>query len=123
LKVFLKKNDFSLFKFLKIAFHVPPHRGYFWALNILFDMLDTAWSERHNRLEATFVFTDFTTAFAFMTEVAFCAEKMQHHPEWTNVWNRVDIQLCTHEAGHVVTQKDHTLAQAISHIFQKYQPA
>jgi 4a-hydroxytetrahydrobiopterin dehydratase len=57
-------------------------------------------------------FGDFTEAFAFMTRVALAAERMNHHPEWSNVWNRVEITLATHDAGGV-TQKDIDLAGLI----------
>lgn len=59
-----------------------------------------------------FVFADFSAAFAFMTRVALLAEKMDHHPEWNNVWNRVVITLSTHDAGGL-SAKDVALAQAI----------
>lgn len=78
------------------------------------------WSQSNNALHATFVFTNFVQAFAFMTEVAFAAEKMDHHPEWRNVWNKVEIHLSTHEAGNIVTEKDHKLAKEIEQIFGKY---
>jgi 4a-hydroxytetrahydrobiopterin dehydratase len=78
------------------------------------------WREEKNRLQASFKFKDFCEAFAFMTEVAFQAEKMNHHPLWTNVWNTVDIQLSTHDAGNIVTDKDRELADIIDAIFQKY---
>ena len=78
------------------------------------------WKETENQLEATFTFTDFAEAFAFMTEVAFHAEKQNHHPNWSNVWNRVTIQLNTHDAGNIVTDKDHALAQMIDKIYAKY---
>ncbi len=78
------------------------------------------WREEKNRLQATFRFRDFAEAFAFMTEVAFHAEKHDHHPNWSNVWNTVDIQLTTHSAGNTVTDKDRALAKAIDRIFQKY---
>ncbi len=80
------------------------------------------WHEEKNRLQRTFKFRDFTEAFAFMTEVAFAAEKQNHHPNWNNVWNTVEIQLATHEAGNVVTDKDRVLAKAIDAIYEKYQP-
>ena len=79
------------------------------------------WKESENALQATFIFRDFSAAFAFMTEVAFQAEKMNHHPNWSNVWNTVKIQLNTHDAGNVVTEKDRELAAAIDRIYQKYQ--
>lgn len=79
------------------------------------------WQENDNRLQASFEFTDFVEAFAFMTEVAFHAEKQNHHPNWTNVWNKVEFQLTTHDAGNTVTEKDHRLAKAISSIYEKYQ--
>lgn len=57
-------------------------------------------------------FADFNAAFGFMTRVALAAEKADHHPEWSNVWNRVDIRLTTHDAGGL-TEKDFALAAAI----------
>ena len=71
------------------------------------------WKEEHNALHRTFEFKDFSEAFAFMTQVALAAEKMNHHPEWKNVWNKVIIKLNTHDAGDIVTEKDHKLAAAI----------
>lgn len=78
------------------------------------------WHEEKNRLQASFTFKDFTEAFAFMTEVAFQAEKQNHHPAWSNVWNTVEIQLTTHDAGNVVTDKDRQLARSIDAIYRKY---
>lgn len=78
------------------------------------------WTTKDNALHAEFSFADFTTAFAFMTEVAFAAEAANHHPEWTNVYNRVSIRLTTHDAGNTVTDKDHHLAAAIDKIFAKH---
>jgi len=74
------------------------------------------WTEKDNKLSQTFTFSDFTEAFAFMTRVALIAEKMNHHPYWINVWNRVEIQLSTHDAGDIVTEKDRKLAAAIDKI-------
>ena len=79
------------------------------------------WKEEDNCLKATFKFKNFIEAFAFMTEVAFCAEKQGHHPNWTNVYNEVSFELNTHDAGGMVTEKDHKLKQAIDAVFQKYQ--
>lgn len=72
------------------------------------------WEERDNALHATFEFKDFVEAFGFMTAVAMLAEKHNHHPEWSNVWNKVNIKLTTHDAGNTVTEKDRKLAQAIT---------
>lgn len=71
------------------------------------------WKETENKLYKAFIFTDFIQAFAFMTKVALIAEKMDHHPTWTNTWNKVEIWLSTHDAGNVVTDKDRKLAEAI----------
>jgi 4a-hydroxytetrahydrobiopterin dehydratase len=79
------------------------------------------FKEENNRLKANFKFEDFITAFSFMTEVAFWAEKQAHHPNWTNVYNTVEIELTTHDAGNIVTQKDHTLAKKITQLYAKYQ--
>lgn len=74
------------------------------------------WTEEKNALVRSFRFRNFSEAFAFMTRVALLAEKMEHHPEWTNVYNRVDIRLSTHDAGNTVTEKDRKLAAAIDRI-------
>ncbi len=79
------------------------------------------WTEANNQLSAELRFQDFSAAFAFMTEVALLAEKMNHHPNWSNVWNKVDIHLNTHDAGNTVTEKDRKLAAAIEKVFEKYQ--
>lgn len=71
------------------------------------------WKLETNKLKKTFTFKDFSEAFAFMTRVALVAEKMNHHPTWTNTWNTVNIELSTHDAGDVVTERDHKLAKAI----------
>ncbi|HSF54577.1 MAG TPA: 4a-hydroxytetrahydrobiopterin dehydratase [Algoriphagus sp.] len=74
------------------------------------------WEEKNNKLKKTFKFSDFQEAFAFMTRVAFLAEKQNHHPNWSNVYNTVEIELSTHDAGNIVTEKDHKLAKAIDKI-------
>lgn len=71
------------------------------------------WTETDNKLYRKFEFANFSEAFAFMTRVAMEAEKMNHHPLWTNVWNRVEIWLSTHDAGDIVTEKDKKLAERI----------
>ena len=71
------------------------------------------WTEENNALVRVFMFKNFSEAFAFMTRVALLAEQQGHHPNWTNVWNKVTIKLNTHDAGGIVTQKDWDLANAI----------
>ena len=71
------------------------------------------WNEEINKLTKTFIFKDFTEAFGFMTKVAIVAEKMNHHPTWTNTWNKVSFELSTHDAGNRVTDFDRKLAAAI----------
>ena len=73
------------------------------------------YDARRNGIARSLKFADFGAAFAFMTRVALEAEKADHHPEWSNVWNRVDILLSTHDAGGV-TAKDIALAKAIDAI-------
>jgi 4a-hydroxytetrahydrobiopterin dehydratase len=77
------------------------------------------WIEKDNKLTATYQFNDFIEAFAFMTKVALVAEKMNHHPNWSNVWNTVEISLTTHDAGNVITDKDRKLAKAIEELYLK----
>ena len=74
------------------------------------------WTETNNKLYRKFSFRNFSEAFAFMTRVAIEAEKMDHHPLWTNVWNTVEIWLSTHDAGDVVTEKDQRLAEKIDQL-------
>ena len=71
------------------------------------------WTEENNQLCRKFTFRDFSEAFAFMTRVALLAEKADHHPFWTNVYNTVEIKLSTHDAGDIITEKDRKLAAAI----------
>ena len=71
------------------------------------------WKQVKDALVAELVFKNFVDAFAFMTDVAALAEKHDHHPEWSNVYNRVTIRLTTHDAGNQVTDKDRKLAEAV----------
>ena len=75
------------------------------------------WKEEDNKLKRSFEFKNFVEAFAFMTKVALIAERMNHHPWWANVYNKVDIELNTHDAGNIVTEKDHNLAKAIDKVY------
>ena len=77
-----------------------------------------SWIEKDNALQRTFEFANFIEAFSFMTKVAILAEKQNHHPEWINVYNRVEMKLSTNDAGGIVTDKDRKLAQAISALFE-----
>jgi 4a-hydroxytetrahydrobiopterin dehydratase len=72
----------------------------------------SGWTVVNHKLSKKFIFKDFIAAFGFMTQVALLAEIHAHHPEWSNVYNRVTIDLTTHDAGGI-TQKDFALAQAI----------
>ena len=78
------------------------------------------WKEENNELVTQLKFKDFIEAFAFMTEVALIAEKMNHHPTWSNTYNKVEIRLSTHDAGNTVTEKDRKLAESITKAGQKY---
>ncbi len=71
------------------------------------------WKEKNNTLYRKFEFKDFSEAFAFMARVALAAEKANHHPKWTNVYNKVEIWLNTHDAGDTITAKDRKLAKTI----------
>ncbi len=75
------------------------------------------WTESNNQLKCSFKFKHFIDAFAFMTKVAFAAEKMNHHPNWSNVYNHVEIILTTHDANNTVTEKDRALAKKIDEIY------
>ena len=71
------------------------------------------WSLSDGKLQRQFVFADFIEAFGFMSRVALLSETANHHPEWSNVYNRVEIQLTTHDAGGI-TERDFKLAQQIN---------
>lgn len=80
------------------------------------------WQEKNNALYRQFTFKDFSEAFAFMTRVALLAERMDHHPNWSNVWNKVEITLSTHDAGDIITDKDRRMAEAIDKLVSKGGP-
>ena len=79
------------------------------------------WKNENDKLSKTFVFNDFKQAFSFMTHVAFWSEGYNHHPNWTNVYNRVSIELTTHDAGNIITEKDYQLAEKIDEIYLAFQ--
>ena len=74
------------------------------------------WEEKNNTLYKKFTFQNFSEAFGFMTRVAIEAEKMNHHPLWTNVYNQVEIWLNTHDAGNIVTEKERKLSAKIDQL-------
>lgn len=78
------------------------------------------WKKTKGRsaLQKSFQFADFNAAFAFMTRVALTAEKMNHHPEWFNVYNKIDVTLSTHDAGGI-TERDFKLAQFMDRVYRK----
>jgi len=73
------------------------------------------WIEKDNSLYRKFEFANFAEAFVFMTKVAAVAEQQNHHPDWSNSWNIVEISLCSHDKG-AITQRDHDLAKAIDEL-------
>lgn len=78
-------------------------------------MVISGWEERGGALQKSFRFADFSEAFAFLTRVALHAEKVDHHPEFTSVWNRVDFRLTSHDTGGV-TERDRALAGVIDEL-------
>jgi len=81
-------------------------------LELFNQSIDKAWSINHGKLRKTFVFKDFVSAFGFMSSVALVAEKLNHHPEWSNAYNKVMIDLITHEVKGI-SARDFDLAQKI----------
>jgi 4a-hydroxytetrahydrobiopterin dehydratase len=77
------------------------------------------WTEINQSLYQKFEFRDFSEALSFMVQVGLMAEKMNHHPKWTNVYNVVEVWLSTHDAGNIITEKDRALALAIDHLLVK----
>lgn len=75
------------------------------------------WKEKDSSLVCELEFRNFTEAFSFMTAVAIEAEKMDHHPQWANVYNRVKIRLTTHEENNTITELDRRLAEKIEKIY------
>lgn len=75
-----------------------------------------SWKEENNTLTRDFKFKNFIEAWSFMTKVALVVEKMNHHPEWSNVYNKVSITLTTHDKGNTITNKDRELAKKIDEL-------
>nr|MBC7612317.1 4a-hydroxytetrahydrobiopterin dehydratase [Pseudopedobacter sp.] len=77
-----------------------------------------SWKEENHELTQTFTFKNFIEAWSFMNKVALIAEKMDHHPNWSNVYNKVEIKLSTHDAGNKITDKDRKLAAEIDKLVE-----
>ena len=77
----------------------------------------SAWELSDNQLKKTFEFKSFEAAMDFMQRASRVIGELDHHPEWTNVYNRVHVSLCTHDAGNVVTPKDYELAVSLDAVF------
>lgn len=75
------------------------------------------WTSENNKLYRKLIFKDFLQAMLFMQNAMPVIEKMQHHPEWRNVYNVVEVWLCTHDAGNIVTEKDHLLSSELDKIY------
>ena len=86
------------------------------------DLTDWTYDEEARAIRRTFRFGDFSEAFAFMTRVALVAEKAEHHPDWSNTWNTVEIALTSHDAGGV-TDRDIALATTIDALLAAAPPA
>jgi len=80
------------------------------------NVVQKQWEEIDKKLYKVLLFKDFQEAFSFMVRVAFLAEKSNHHPKWSNEYNKLEIWLSTHDAGDVVTEKDRTLARQIDEL-------
>ena len=74
------------------------------------------WKDKSGKLYRKYEFKTFVEAFSFMTAVAFLVEKADHHPTWTNTYNKVEIWLSTHDAGDVITEKDTKLSKQIDEL-------
>lgn len=80
-----------------------------------------SWQENENKLYRKFRFKDFLSAMAFMQKAAPEIEKLNHHPEWKNVYNTVEVWLCTHDAGNAITPRDHKLAEVLDETYGQFQ--
>jgi 4a-hydroxytetrahydrobiopterin dehydratase len=78
--------------------------------------IPAGWTEGDGKLRRELVFTNFSQAWGFMSRVALLAERLNHHPQWSNIWNKVTIELTTHDAGNTVTALDLKLAASINDV-------
>ncbi len=77
------------------------------------------WKEEKDALHRTYEFKTFVAAIAFMVNAAMYIEQLDHHPEWTNVYNKVMVKLTTHDAGNTVTDKDHELSKVLDKVYEE----
>lgn len=77
------------------------------------------WKEEDNALHRTYTFKTFVAAIAFMVNAAMYIDQMDHHPEWTNVYDKVIVKLQTHSAGKKVTEKDRELAKVLDRVYEE----
>lgn len=82
--------------------------------------MSTNWKEEQDKLKKTFEFKDFREAMSWMQHAAFAIEEMQHHPEWKNVYNTVDVALTTHDEGNKITEKDRKLADKLDALYSRW---
>lgn len=118
------RNGFSLyaclFRLVSVtdvqAGRVGPSTAQAKQTNIIF-----MWKEEEGKLKRSFTFKDFRQAMAFMQQVALVAEELDHHPWWSNVYNKVTMELTSHDAGNTVTARDHRLARRIDEILKEFE--
>jgi 4a-hydroxytetrahydrobiopterin dehydratase len=105
------------------TFHNRGLRTISQGLNTIFDkqkiknIMEQDWTEQDNKLSKTYKFKTFADAMSWMIRASYTIEKMDHHPEWTNVYNQVRVSLSTHSAGNKVTEKDRELAKELDAFF------
>lgn len=78
------------------------------------------WIENNNKLVKTYVFSNFLDATLWMFDVSEKIDEMNHHPNWSNVYNKVHVELCTHDAGNMVTEKDHELSRLLDTAYAEF---
>lgn len=78
------------------------------------------WEEKNSKLTRTLKFKNFLQAISFMKYSSQAIEELNHHPEWTNIYNKIEINLCTHDAGNTITAKDYELAELIDQLYLKF---
>jgi 4a-hydroxytetrahydrobiopterin dehydratase len=77
------------------------------------------WTEKDNALHKTYAFKSFGDAISFMQKAVPKIDTLNHHPEWSNIYNRVSCKLCTHDAGNIITSKDHELSALLDETYME----